>query len=330
MLTHFWLSESILNSLKVKVVLLLVCSCCIFKSNAQLLDNSKGQAFTDIPYFNTQFVKASKIKEIKGEYTFKKQGDIMRESNFVYVFSFDSLGRLKRHYETAKGDLVTDTLVRFYTYNDKNELRSIRVNEKRGFMTTYFTRDSLSRIIKEEIWRDIDTLHSLLEPDIERSILWNSETMSYENYGDQFRKKVYNNYGNQYVGQTSYYDSLGYLNREEELFTITRNRLITKYFYANKGWIERIESYRNNDSLPFSEIRFTYDAYGNLQSKGVYKNGIFTTDYQVIYSSSTGLLSSVFVREVSSNFFSIVRFSEPLFWDDKPKDIPVLKEEIEE
>lgn len=287
-------------------------------STAQLLDNSQGLAFTDAPFFNTQFVKASKIKTIKGEYTFKKQGDILRESKYVYVFSFDTLGNLIQHYETAKGDLVTDTTVRLYDYSSKGWMVRSRISQKKGFLSTYYTHDEKGRVVKEEVYRDIDTTHSILDPIIERSLLWNTETMQYDEYEGQFRKKVFNSYGNQYLEITRYYDSIGLLNRIEELFTITRNKLTTNYSYSDKGLIERMSTFRNLDTIPLTEVIFTYDDFGNLQSKKEYKNGVFTTEYQVIYSGLTGLLSSILTREVSSNFISIIRFEEPEFWD-RPK-----------
>lgn len=282
---------------------------------SQLLDNSNGMAFTDIPFFNTKFVKASKIKEIRGTYTFKKQGDIMRQSDYVYVFNFDTLGRLVRHYQTAKGDLVTDTTVRFYDYSLSGNLVRMRLSQKKGFLSTYYTYNDKNQVIKEEVYRDIDTLNSLLKPVIERSLLWNTETMEYSEYEGQFRKKVFNSYGNPYLEITSYKDSLGYLARVEELYTITRNKLTTRYTYSDKGWLERMAVYKNMDTIPLTESVFTYDIYGNMQSKKVYKNGVFTTEYQIVYSGVTGLLYSVIIREVSSNFMSIIRFSEPSFWD---------------
>src|SRR3989338_5204203 len=254
--------------------------------NAQLLDNSQGKAFTEYPFFNTRFIKASKIKEIKGSYTFKKQGDI-----------------------------VNDTVVRYYTYDGSGNLLSLRINEKRGFMTTYYTYDDQNRVVKEEVWRDIDTLHSLLATDIERSILWNSETMTYEEYPSQLKRKRFNSYGNQYFENTTTFDSLGYLVSTHDLYTITRDQYTTKYTYANKGWIDRMQVVHNIDSIPLSEMVFAYDQYGNLTSKQEYKNGVFTTEYQVIYSGDTGMLSSVLIREVSSNFISIIRFAEPVFWE---------------
>lgn len=283
--------------------------------SAQLLDNSHGKAFTEYPFFNPHFIRMSKIKEIKGTYTFKKQDDVLRESKYVYVFSFDSLGRLRSHYETASGEVVTDTVIRFYTYDGLGNLLSLRINEKRGFMTTYYTYDDKNRVIREEVWRDIDTLHGLLQPEIERSILWNSETMSYEDYGNQLKKRVYNSYGNQYVETNTYFDSLGYLSHIHDLYTITRDQYTTKYEYTNKGWIGAIRQFHNIDSIPVSEVTFQYDKYGNLTEKKEYRNGVFTTEYQIIYSGDTGMLSAVLIREVSSNFISIIRFSEPEFYD---------------
>lgn len=288
----------------------------MFPALGQLLDNSQGLAFTEYPYFNTQFVKASKIKTIKGTYTFKKQGDILRQSDFVYVYDFDSLGRLQRHYQTASGDLFSDTTVRFYTYDQAGYLRSLRVNQKSGFMTTYFTRDEKGRIVKEEVWRDIDTLHSLLEPDVERSILWNAETFQYSEYNGQFRKHVLNSYGNKYLELTQYMDSLGYLRKEEEMYTITRNVMVKEYKYTNKGWIASIESFSNGETTPAEAVYFTYDKYGNLESKQYYHNGKHITEHQIIYSGDTGMLSSVLIRDISTNYISIIRFEEPVFWDE--------------
>lgn len=286
-----------------------------FSASAQLLDNSEGQAFTEYPFFNTKFVRASKIKEIRGQYTFKKQGDIMRETKYVYVFSFDSLGNLKQHYETAKGDIVNDTIVRMYTYDGLNHLLSLRSSEKSGFLTKYFSYNDAGQMIKEETWRDIDTLHSILKPEIERSLLWNTETMTYERTAEREIKRVYNSDGNQYLEISRYKDSLGYLDRIEDLYTITRDKYVTDFSYGKHGWVENIKVLHNLNTVPVTETHFEYENYGNLTAKKLYRNGVFTTEYQIIYSSKTGLLSSVLIREVSTNFISIIRFSEPTFWN---------------
>lgn len=297
-------------------------------SYAQLLDNSRGLAFTDLPFFNTPFVKASHLKQIKGTYIFKKQGDILRESQFVYVFNFDTLGRLVQQYQTAKGDVVTDTTVSLFDYTFDGKLVRKRVSQTRGFLSTYYSYNNNGQVTQEEVYRDIDTTHSLLSPKAERSILWNSETMSYSKDINSVRKKVYNSYGIQYLESTSYFDSLGLLKNVEELYMITRDRIVTSYYYNQKGWVERISTRKNNDTTPLSENIFTYDDFGNLKSKFEYKKGVFTTEYQVIYSGLTGMLYSVIIREVASNFISIIKFSEPTFYDSPlsiAKDLDIVK-----
>lgn len=268
------------------------------------------------PFFNRDFIKSAKILEIRGQYTFKKQGDIMRQTDYVYIYSFDIQGRLVREYETAKGTLANDTVVKFYTYDNINRLRSMRVNAKSGFVTTYYTYDDLGRVIKEEVWRDIDTLNGKkLQPNVERSIHWNTETMAYDDKPMQRTKSVFNNVGKQYLECISTFDSLGYLTRVRDIFSITRDQVNTLYTYTNKGYVEAIRKYKNAEKTPYEEIVFTYDKYGNVSSKKLYTNGVFKTEYQVIYSDKTGLLSSMLIREVSTNFISIIRFSEPTFWE---------------
>ncbi len=282
--------------------------------SAQLLDNSQGLAFTDYPFFNKKFIASAKIKEIKGEYTFKKQGDKMRESNFVYVYQFDSIGRIIQHYETAKGEIVNDTVVRNYVYNENGDLIALKKSQKSGFLSTEFVYDSLHRVVQEDVFREIDSANSLLNPNIERRILWNSERMEYNQYNGQFKKRIYNSNNVPYLEVTKLYDTLGYLKSVEEYYLISRRRLQSIYSYSDKGCISNITTSDISKETPLEEVRFAYDNYSNLLSKEVFKNGIFTTEYQVIYSNSTGLLSSILIREISSNFISIIRFEAPVFW----------------
>lgn len=310
--------------------ILCVMACCCTTIYAQLLDNSKGLAFTDLPFFNTPFVKASKLKQISGTYIFKKQGDILRESKFVYVFKFDTLGHLVQQYQTAKGDLITDTTVSLYDYSPAGRLVRKRVSQTRGFLSTYYSYNDLGQVVREEVYRDIDTTNSLLDPKIERSILWNNETMSYSTFDKGFKKKIFNSYGIEYLETSTYYDSIGLLSRTEDLFLITRDRIVSTYTYNQKGLISRISTRKNNDSVPLSENVFTYDDFGNLLSRLEYKKGVFTTEYQVVYSGLTGMLYSVITREVASNFISIIKFSEPTFYDSElrvTKDLDATKPE---
>ncbi|MBM3161626.1 MAG: hypothetical protein FJZ66_09860, partial [Bacteroidetes bacterium] len=44
-------------------------------SVAQMVLNQEGQAFTDVPFFNATFVRASGLKSMEGKVSIKKPGD---------------------------------------------------------------------------------------------------------------------------------------------------------------------------------------------------------------------------------------------------------------
>jgi len=281
-----------------------------FAGKAQLLDNSKGTAFTDVPFFNESFIKNNRIKSLKGTYTFKKMGDVMRQTEFVYVYDFDEQGHLVKSYETKKTEGKLDTLVLFYGYDTRGNLAFIRRRDRNGFLSTHFEYDSLKRKVREEYRRDADSSGTLLAPNFERSTVLNFETMTYQDAAGQQKRIVHNNYGFPYMEETSSFNKDGYLMNVEERLKMTSSTLTTLYGYNEKGWISKITTISSSNPATNQELFFKYDAQGNLVEKHIYKNGVFTTDIQVLYDSRTGLITSILTREVSSNFISILRFDE--------------------
>lgn len=277
---------------------------------AQLLDNSKGTAFSEIPFFNESFIKNNHIKTLKGTYTFKKLDDVMRETDYVYVYEFDRNGHLIQSYETKKGNSKKDTLVLFYGYDAKGNLEFVRQKDQKGYWSTHYQYDSLNRKIREEYRRDIDTAGTLLAPSFERSTILNFETMTYQNGKEQQKRIVHNNYGFPYMEETSNFNKDGYLMNKEEKLKMTSQTITTLYGYTEKGWISKITTMSSNNPKSNQEILFKYDAQGNLIEKHVYKNGVFTTDIQIIYNLQSGLISSILTRDVSTSFISILRFDE--------------------
>ena len=75
-------------------LLLIFLSYVSLQAFGQVLDNRNGEAFTDKPFFNTSFIKENKLKKLKGTFTYKKQGQMMRATEFMYVYEFDTNGLL--------------------------------------------------------------------------------------------------------------------------------------------------------------------------------------------------------------------------------------------
>lgn len=277
---------------------------------SQLLDNSNGHAFGELPFFNETFIKNNQIKELRGTYTYKKLDDIMRPSNYIYSYEFDQEGHLIRSLETRKGLYGTDSLVLFYGYDSNGNLAYVRKKDNHGYWSTHFEYDSLKRKIKETYRRDIDTTGTLLVPFFERSTVLSFETYSYKQIGNQLKKTTYNNYGFPYKEEMSYLDSAGYVINRESKLKMTSEKTTTFYGYNVNGWISKITVENTSNPKFNSEVFFKYDAFGNLTEKQVYENGKHTTETQIIYNSKDGLISSILIRDVKTSFITILRFEE--------------------
>ena len=60
-----------------------------FTGTAQVLDNRNGSAFTDKPFFNEDFIRQNKLKQLSGYYVLKKKGEMMKKTKYKYVYDFD-------------------------------------------------------------------------------------------------------------------------------------------------------------------------------------------------------------------------------------------------
>lgn len=275
-----------------------------------MINNITGNAFTDVPYFDQKIIYANRIKSIEGTFSRKKDGDIIRATNDVFNYKFDSLGRLESILETKTDALKKDTTVQFYFYDSLNRLVMQRKTEFGGVSAYYFDFDSIGRVVKITQKRDVlDKFGNL-----KQSFLMNQEYKSYEESSLGSKTIVSNNYNLPYKEEWEIRNADGYLLESIENFIMIELLKSKKYFYNEKGLLSSIAIYENNAPNPIEENIFKYDALGNLIEKHTKRNGIFIKDLQIIYDNKTQLLGSFIQREVASNFMYIVRFKDYKFY----------------
>jgi len=276
----------------------------------QVLDNRNGEAFTDKPFFNQDFIRDNKVKKLNGTFTYKKMGQVLRPTEFKYVYEFNNNGQLISSYETRTDDGTIDTTWNKYEYDDEDRLMIHRKSDLEGFATIHYTYDSLDRVIQEDFIRDIDSNGVIV-----RSLSFNKETFKYTDYDQQIKRTRFNNYGLPYLDEFFNTNELGYLVERIERIKMTSTVYTYHYEYNEKGKLSAILKSNNRDEGYLEETKFKYDDLGNLIVKHNYKKGVFTTDIQIIYNSKSKLLSSVITRQVSTNFMMILRFKDYEFFD---------------
>lgn len=284
-----------------KYIIALFCISLFNILNAQVLNNSKGEAFTDKPFFNQQFILQNKIKSIKGQFNYKKTRQAMIEKNYYYVYNFDESGKLISSYETRKDDGSVDTTWNVYLYNANNQIMEHKRGSANGKTSNVYIYDGENEI-REEFWTE-----SRDSTGKETRLMFNTESITNSTYNNQFKQKYFNSYNLPYMEKTTYKDSMGYVSEEETRMLMTNSIQRKKYYYNEKGYLSKLYLY-DDSQAPTESFEYTYDQFGNLTQTYYYKNGVFSTDTQIVYNDQSRLMTAVIVREVATDFIMVIRF----------------------
>lgn len=284
---------------------------CSFASFGQVLDNREGEAFTDTPFFNEDFVKENQLMELKGEFSYMKSGKGLVPMKYFSSYKFDTEGHLVASYETRPDDGTKDTSWNRYFYNDLNQLIRHQTTKGEGLQSTHYTYDSIGRVIKEEFTREIDSSGHLI-----RSLAFNEERIEYYDYGQQLKRTRFNNYDLPYLDEFFNYNELGYLVERIERVKMTSTVYTYKYEYNEQGRLAAVRKLSNKEKTYVEEWTFDYDELGNLIEKLIYRNGTLKTNIQIIYNSKTNLLESVITTEEPTGFMMVLRFRDYEFYND--------------
>lgn len=288
---------------------------------AQMLNNSKGEAFTDEPFFNTQNIRTNKVKRIIGHFSTKRMNDQIRPSDLIYVYEFDSLGQLTQKYETVLTNAGVDTVVTRYDYNASGTLRVKRKSDQYGFYAYLYEYDSLGRVVREEFRRDLSKTADKTHFDLDKKYTITFETSGYENYPSMEKRTYYNSYGKPFQVKISHFDANGYLLDENESLSVTSGQKNTTYTYNEKGLLK--EKNTVSSMMGNSEIKlvFEYDDKNNLQAKQIYRDGKYSTEIQILYRKTTGLIQAILTRQVSTNFITLLQFDKIEFYGEESSAI---------
>jgi hypothetical protein len=279
--------------------------------NAQMLDASNGELFNETPFFNTVFIKQNKIKEIKGYYSTKVDLDMIRPTNDVYAYLFNENGQLIKEYNTKYGD----TTVIQYTYDTNSNVITIRKSDKYGFHSYHYQYDSLNRITFKEYRRDLNRTGDKLNFELDKTYRISSESYTYENTSVGLKKSYFNSKGILYQIEFFYKDEHGFLVKQESHLITGYGRAITTYKYGDKGLLTEKHTETHFAGKTSTTYKYEYDDNQNILAQHYYRNEKYITEFQIVYNSKTMLLSAIITRDDTTNFITILKFSDYTFFE---------------
>ena len=276
----------------------------------QILNHSNVELFNEDPRCNVNFIKNNKIKSIKGHYSTKADYDRIRPTNNVYVYEFNEEGYLIQDYKTVR----KDTIVRAYEYDKNHNLTVIRQSDQYGFQSYHFTYDSLNRMIAKEYRRDINQKKSKVDFYLDESYIISKHTFSYENLKIGLKKSYYNSLGKVYQTEIFYTDEHGYLYKQESRSLTGVGSAKTDYQYNELGLLRECKTETVLNTKSTSRIRIEYDKHENIMAQHYYRNGVYKTEFQIVYNSETLLLNALLSRDIETNIITILKFSEYTYY----------------
>ena len=294
------------NSKRIKVTLFFFLFVFVGFNNSfftQILDNRTGKAFTEQPFFNSDFIKKNKIKKMGAIVSYKKQGGALTKTKLSYNFLFDELGRLIHTIETNYRGHTIDTLENFYFY-ENNKILIHRKKEMNGYTSIHYKYDTNGELVLKEFHRDIINDQDSL---INSTVLY---VKKIENRITKNSKKqiVFNNYNLPYKEITFIYSDDGYLLEQKEKMKMSSAFFKKTFSYNDQGWVSSKKNFTSTDSIPSESWGYKYDTWGNLTKVDYYRGKNLLEEKEIYYSEKTNLIANMLIINNKTNSLKIIRF----------------------
>lgn len=283
----------------------------ISQTFAQQIDNRECKAFTDRPFFNTEFIQRNKIKSITGSIALKREGDRIRQQDLIEVFTFDERGRQTSKINTSRSSTSsTDTSVVLFEYDNNNNVITIRKSDSYGFFSDNFKYDSIGRVIKKSYCRDENSGKGKFDFKLKKQFEITSENYIWSGTpGKTQSKKYFNNYKRPYKEEEFTWNEFGYFMGSKSRTFMGNKRSETSYSYNENGLVFKLTEQPDLDKLKKIINEYEYDALGNLSFHKKYKNGTQLYARDLIYDESNFLLSSQVFKDMKSGIITITKYT---------------------
>jgi hypothetical protein len=283
-----------------------------FTGIGQILKNQRGEVWTDVPFFNANYIRSNKIQLIKGRYFYKQPGQAMYETNFRHVFEFDTLGRIIQVYETKMDDGTTDTTFKKYAYNIRGNLIYFSEGTSTRYNYNTYFYDQKNNLLSSETYIQIKYQSGEL-----KTVLEKKESYEYNIDGIDTLKITKNSYDLPFKKEWKTYNKQGFVTRVDERFLTNGQGKSELLEISDEGNLEKKSFKNTRDSYPRNVFTFTYDTLGNVQEKKILNDLVTVKEIQFVYNENNGKLSAILEQENENDFISIIRFQDYRYFGEE-------------
>lgn len=281
-------------------------------SSGQILGLNKP-LFSDLPFFNTEFIKINNIKSITGSISSKKVRDIIRASGLDYYYEFKKDGKLKNQLSSHFSNGLKDSSVVSYEYLNNN-ISVKRKSDSYGYFSYHYTYDESNNVITQTYCRDENLFEVKNKFQLKKEYVIVKDSFSYQTFNvTQMKKTFYNSYGKKFKEQTNNYNKDGYLVEEYTKFIIGNNKKKLTYEYDENGRLFKKHIYTNIAQDKKATEIYSYDKIGNILEIKYLTNEKHTSTKQFLYDNKTMLLTAMIIEEKETAFLRIIKYNYTFF-----------------
>ncbi len=270
--------------------------------------------FSDLPFFNTEFIKLNNVKSITGSISSKKVRDIIRTKGLKSFYSFNENGTLNTQLSSILSSGKKDTSITFYEYDESGKIQLKRKSDGEGFCSFHYQYDNKDHIVSQTYCRDENRYKQKNKFELKKEYTIKTDSFSYQTFGtEQTKKTFYNSYGIKFKEQTNSFDNLGYLTEEYTKFIIGNNKQKLSYEYDQFGRLSKKHIFTNiSEDKKITEV-YSYDEIGNVLDIKYYNSDVHTSTKQFLYDIKTMLLSAIIVQDITTAFLTIIKYDYTFF-----------------
>jgi len=301
-----------MNLIKIILIYIFLLSCSGIV-NAQILDNRKGEIFSDETFFSEEFIQKNRIKKISGRIRTKRVNEIIKDDRQVEMYTFNQGGLQTGYLKTynAKGK-KKDTSFIFYNYND-GRITMKRGNDRQGFFSHSYRRDDVGNIISEEYRREENTTADKSNYIPGKEYVIYTEKRSVESASKTHTKiKYFNSYDKPYKETTTIYNENGYLTEENTKYLIGRNKSSIKFEYNERGFLNKREEKDSYSEGTGIRYEYTFDEHGNILSENIFRNDQHTVRKEILYTGNM-LIKALLIKDIETNDLIIIEYTCTFF-----------------
>ncbi len=306
-----------------------------FSLISQTLIPTAETAFESQLPFNTDYIKAQKIKSITFDIIDKKDLQVAEDKGLLNYYEFNFNGLLTRFYYTSiiktiqkeyhaephyrhrkkisngysytKNEYVYDTVSTSYFYNETNRLKLKRYNDGSYYESYYYDYSADGKVEKEKRCKETNVAESKADFKLGGQFIISEESFKYISTGkNQYKKICQNDEGRPYkeiIYNLNDNKQIIGINEQYTVAWITQNSTFT---YNQKGQLTKA-SYKSNSNGDVEQVRtYEYDTNDCLLTEKQFKNGALLKEISYVTDASKKV-NSYIIRDPNNKSIRIVK-----------------------